>query len=113
MKGKKRESRREGGFIVALELLFISVILVIGLVVGMVSVRDAVNTEMLDLSEAIGSIDQSFTYSGAQNIPFSASVEGSDFADAMDAPFDSGVGLATLEYTQIAPDDEDTSQTIP
>lgn len=79
---RKKDNKRQGeaGFVVTLELLFISVILVIGLVVGLVTVRDAMITELADLSEAIGVINQSYTYDGVSN-SLTAAVLGSQMQD--------------------------------
>lgn len=64
MKNKKKQ----GGFIVSAELVFIVTILVIGLIVGWVAVRDAVVAELGDVAEAIGAVDQSYEYVGVQDI---------------------------------------------
>ena len=55
----------EAGFIVSAELVLVATILVIGMISGLTSVRDAVITELADVGGAIGSINQSFTYGGA------------------------------------------------
>jgi hypothetical protein len=63
MQSKARRNR-QGGFIVSVELLFIVTILVIGLLVGWVAVRDAVVAELSDVAEAVGALDQGYSYSG-------------------------------------------------
>lgn len=47
--------KRQGGFVLSLEMLIFSVILVLGLIVGWVSVRDSVNAELVDTANAIES----------------------------------------------------------
>jgi len=54
----------EGGFIISMELVLIATILVLGLVAGMVSLRDQLNAELADIGGAIGSLDQSVAVSG-------------------------------------------------
>ena len=54
----------ETGFIVSSELVLIATILVIGLIVGMSEVQHAVVGELNDVADAIGSANQSYSYSG-------------------------------------------------
>lgn len=54
----------EAGFVISAELALVSTLCVLGLVVGLSSVRDAVNCELTDLSTAICSLDQSYYYTG-------------------------------------------------
>lgn len=54
----------EAGFIVSAELALVGTLCVLGLIVGLTSVRDAVNCELTDLSSAICSLDQSYYYTG-------------------------------------------------
>lgn len=54
----------ESGFIVSAELIFIATLCVIGLVVGLSEVQHAVVGELNDVGDAIGSLNQSFAFSG-------------------------------------------------
>jgi hypothetical protein len=54
----------EAGFIVSAELVLISTVLVIGLVVGLAEVQAAIVAELNDVGDAIGSLNQSFSFSG-------------------------------------------------
>jgi Flp pilus assembly pilin Flp len=54
----------ENGFIVSTELILIVTIAVLALIVGLSEVAVAVNTELNDVSNAIGSIKQDFAFSG-------------------------------------------------
>ena len=65
---RRRNTRNQGGFIVSLELIFIATILVIGLLVGWVSIRDAMVFELHDVAEAAGSLNQSFAYRGVLDL---------------------------------------------
>lgn len=54
----------ESGFIVSAELVLVATILVIGLIVGLSSIQHAVVQELNDVGDAIGSVNQSFLYTG-------------------------------------------------
>ncbi len=54
----------EAGFIVSAELVLIATLLVIGLIVGLSSIQHAVVAELNDVGDAIGSLNQSYYYSG-------------------------------------------------
>ena len=55
----------EAGFVISAELVLVLTIAVLGMVVGLVAVRDAVLNEMNDLSAAFGAIDQTYSFTGA------------------------------------------------
>ena len=54
----------ECGAVISAELVLVLTILVIGVIVGLSEVAVAVNTELNDISNAIGSLDQSFYFTG-------------------------------------------------
>ena len=54
----------EAGFIISAELVLIATLCVLGLVVGLTLVRDAVGGEFSDIACALRSLDQSYSYSG-------------------------------------------------
>ena len=54
----------EGGAVLSSELILLTVILVIGLSVGMVAVRDAIDSQFVELALSIAAIDTSFSYDG-------------------------------------------------
>ncbi len=54
----------EAGFVVSAELVLISTLLVLGLIVGLSEVQHAVVQELNDVGDAIGSVNQSYMYSG-------------------------------------------------
>ena len=81
-----RKKENKGGFVVTSELLLIVTILVIGLIVGMVTLRNAVNTELEDVAEAIGDLNQSYDFQGLLADNSSAITAGSGFQDAPDIP---------------------------
>lgn len=57
----------ENGAIVSIEMILIITIAVLALIVGWAEVASAVNSELDDISNAIGKFDQSFSYVGFGN----------------------------------------------
>ena len=76
----------EAGFVISAELILVLTIAVLGMVVGLVAVRDAALNEMNDLSHAIGAIDQSFSFTGAFK-PKDCSCEGKPHGRVFGAGF--------------------------
>ncbi|MEY3173590.1 MAG: hypothetical protein RLZZ436_1504 [Planctomycetota bacterium] len=74
--------RSEEGFLLSSEALLIGTIAVLGLLVGLVSVRDAVVQELGDFAQAIGLLNQSYTYTGVQDA--SGTTRGGLLADTTD-----------------------------
>lgn len=79
----------EAGFIVSAELVLIASILVIGLIVGLSEIQHAIVTELNDVADAIGAVNQSFFYSGfSKDKSFGGGVaaftRGGAFADTQD-----------------------------
>lgn len=74
--------RDESGFIVSIELILIATIMVIGLIVGMSAVRDAVISELSDVAGAVQDLHQGYTIYGVRG--HSASTAGMDFVDYRD-----------------------------
>ena len=56
----------ETGVIISAELVLVLTIAVLAMIVGLSEVAVAVNTELNDISNAIGSLNQSFAYTGFQ-----------------------------------------------
>lgn len=54
----------ENGFIVSAELILVATLLVIGLIVGLSEVQHSVTSELNDVADAVGSVNQSYYYSG-------------------------------------------------
>jgi hypothetical protein len=72
----------EQGFVVSNELVLMSAIVVIGLIVGMATVRDQVVQEFGDTSVSVGAMNQSFSFAGVVS-PVGSS-PGSAFDDSAD-----------------------------
>lgn len=87
MKVLKIQRKKEGGFILSAELILILTIGVIGLIVGLATLRASIVAELEDTAEAIGSLNQSYefdgTAAGPAGTPFAATA-GSVFADDID-----------------------------
>jgi Flp pilus assembly pilin Flp len=82
----------ESGFIVSAELVLIATICVIGLIGGLVEVQWGVVGELNDVSDAIGSLNQSYQYAGFTSLKtqgvggnrIKGQVAGSVFVDTID-----------------------------
>jgi len=79
----------ENGFVISAELVLVLTIAVLAMIVGLSEVAVAVNTELNDISNAIGAFNQSYAYTGF--ISFDGPSEkgksfytGSRFEDAVD-----------------------------
>jgi Flp pilus assembly pilin Flp len=57
----------EAGFIISAELCLVATIVVIGLIVGLVTLRNQVVQELIAVGEAIGSINTSYAFCGLQS----------------------------------------------
>jgi Flp pilus assembly pilin Flp len=72
----------EIGVVISAELILVATILVIGMIVGLTTVRDQVIQELGDVAAAIASMNQSYSYSGATG--HHSSTAGSEFSDLSD-----------------------------
>ena len=66
MKTVLRLWHEETGAILSSEVMLVSSILVIGVICGLASLRDSVTTELADLAQALGNVNQSYSFSGTQ-----------------------------------------------
>lgn len=72
----------EAAFVVSTDLVLISCILVLGMMVGLVSLRDQVVQELGDVGAAIAVLQQTYTWSAVTG--HTASVAGSRMLDTTD-----------------------------
>ena len=100
----KKQQKGQAGFIVSAELVLIATILVIGLVVGMVAIRDSMIAEMGDVAEAIGNVDQSYLFNGVTDTGTGAQIGASNFNDGIDNNSDAPTGQQGLAGDQTAID---------
>jgi hypothetical protein len=73
----------EAGFIISAELVLVATIVVIGLIVGLVSVRNQVVEELVDVGQAIGALSQSYCFGGIYKSCM-AMTDGTCFTDVVD-----------------------------
>ncbi len=84
----------ESGVIISAELVLVLTIAVLAMIVGLSEVAVAVNTELNDVSNAIGALDQSYAFTGFT-------------AFGLNGKLKSRVGGTT--FTDNGPDDCDTN----
>lgn len=78
----KRFWNDEQGFVASADLILISVIVVLGMIVGLAMLRDEVVQELGDLATAIGQLNQSYSIAMFTTSMFSSA--GSVFSDMAD-----------------------------
>lgn len=75
----------DAGFIISAELVLVATIVVIGMIIGLVIVRNQVVQELADVGQAIGSLSQTYAYSGLWNSHHPvAMTDGSFYHDVKD-----------------------------
>ncbi|WP_010584550.1 hypothetical protein [Schlesneria paludicola] len=77
----------ESGVIISAELTLVLTIAVLAVIIGLSEVSVAVNTELNDISNAIGALNQSYCVTGFRSYScgkLKSSVAGSSFYDAVD-----------------------------
>ncbi len=99
----------EAGFVVSAELVLVATTLVVGVLVGLVTVRDQVVQELGDLALAIGNVNQSYTYDGV--VGHTSATAGSSFQDEQDlcetdGDDPSSAEPACIEINDVDPSDE-------
>ena len=70
----------ESGVVISAELVLVLTIAVLAMVVGLSEVAVAVNTELNDLSNAIGSLNQTYSVTGFQGTSAASGKQKSTFA---------------------------------
>ena len=78
----KRLWSEEVGAIVSAEIMLVATILVIGVIVGLKSVRDSVVTELADVAQALANVSQTYSYSATSG--HHAFTAGGSFQDKID-----------------------------
>lgn len=76
--------KKQKGFVLTSELIILSTSMVAALVIGLSTLRDSVTSELEDVAEAIGALDQSYAFDGLINAEGTAEVSGSAFIDSVD-----------------------------
>ena len=101
----------EAGFLISAELVLIFTLVFCAVAVGMATVKDSVVSELGDVAEAIGALDQSYNFRGNRAVSAGtvnhASCAGSGFNDENDDCDCKGIDHPTV----CGKDDPSTSQT--
>ncbi len=71
-------ARRQAGVALTSELILLSTVSVLGLISGLVILRDGITGELNDVAEAIGALNQTYTFHGTTVVH-----EGSDGEDGV------------------------------
>lgn len=105
------KATKKGGFIISAELVLIATIMVLGLLVGMLTIRDTMIAELADVGHAFGSLNQSYSFDGVElkqtkKNKGSAVMSGSDFSDSRDPSDDSESDISVT----IAPQPENRNR---
>lgn len=101
----------ENGFIISAELVLVLTIAVLGVIVGLSHVAMAVNQELTDIGKAIGSLNQSFNFTGFACCAhpgaagtFTSATSGSSFVDRRDLCDDTGICQCEVATCTDAPE---------
>ena len=73
----------DAGFIISAELVLVATIVVIGMIVGLTSVRNQVVQELVDVGQAVGNMSQSYAYAGVAKKDM-AYTDGAGYIDKAD-----------------------------
>jgi Flp pilus assembly pilin Flp len=95
--------RSEEGFVLSTEAVLIGTILVLGMIVGLAEIRNAVVQELGDYSQAVNMLSQDFAYTSvtSTNVNTNIQTSGSQFSDSTDiqranGTVANGIGVATV-----------------
>jgi Flp pilus assembly pilin Flp len=72
----------DSGALIATEWVFVATILVLGIITGLVAVRQAVLSELTEFANAVLALNQSYSFSGQSNCQ--SSTAGSQATDSSD-----------------------------
>lgn len=97
--------RDEAGFIVSAELILVATVVVIGLVVGLAEIQASIVSELNDVADAVGSLNQSYYVSGFTSYKGHHGVKGSSAGSAFRDTVDScDNNQCTLDCDRPAPE---------
>lgn len=98
--------RSEEGFILSTEAVLVGTIMVLGLIVGITEVRNAVVQELGDYSQAVSWLSQDYAYTSTSstNIATGLSTAGSTFSDSSDTQQNSSSDAQGINVTGTASD---------
>ena len=79
----KRLWADDGGALIATEWVFVATILILGIITGLIAVRQAVISELTEFANALMALDQSYSFAGQSNCL--SSTAGSAATDSSDS----------------------------
>jgi hypothetical protein len=86
------------GALIATEWVFVGTILVLGIITGLVAVRQAVISELTEFANAVMALNQSYSFSGQTNCE--ASTAGSSGSDTTNSINEGSVAASTANINQ-------------
>src|SRR5215831_9472165 len=86
------------GALIATEWVFVATILVLGIITGLVAVRQAVISELTEFAQAVMALNQSFSFSGQTNCE--SSTAGSSASDTTNTITEGSVAPSTANISQ-------------
>jgi hypothetical protein len=86
------------GALIATEWVFVATILVLGVITGLVAVRQAVISELTEFAQAVMALNQSFSFSGQTNCE--SSTAGSSASDTTNAIAEGSSAASTAHVNQ-------------
>jgi len=86
------------GALIATEWVFVATILILGIITGLVAVRQAVISELTETAQAILALNQSFSFSGQSNCE--SSTAGSSGSDTTNTIIEGSVAASTASINQ-------------
>ena len=92
----------DSGALISMEFLFVATILVLGVITGLVAVRQAVISELTEFAQAVMALNQSFSFSGQTNCE--SSTAGSSASDTTNTIFNGSVFPSTAFVNQVPRD---------
>jgi hypothetical protein len=86
------------GALIATEWVFLGTILVLGIITGLVAVRQAVISELTEFANAVMALNQSYSFSGQTNC--AASTAGSSASDTTNSINEGSAAASTANINQ-------------
>ena len=88
----------DSGALIATEWVFLASILILGIITGLVALRQALISELTETAQAILALNQSFSFSGQSNCE--SSTAGSSGSDTTNTIIEGSVAASTASINQ-------------
>ena len=102
----RRFWRDQSGYVFSIEMLLLGTVVVIGLIIGHTSVRDALNSELSDIGGALQDLNQSFSYTVDNGDGTTIEASFVDSLDFCDSPEDPSGAADNCIVFNVEPSDE-------